>query len=710
MATTFKDYENGDILYAADMNSITNAINAAEENIAVAQTNIHTHSNKDVLDGITAEDITKLDSLSNYDDTEIKADIAALETEIENKVDAVSGKGLSSNDYTDADKTSVTASAELLAEVTELASGGGGGGTALTPVWTPPKNGNITGTAYSNPDDSADLRNWCLIFYDKFPTEVQFDAVDLPVYTSDTTHPVKVEANVVDDSLITFNTPYVNLPHTYTATVSGDDINTSQSGNLRAEFSQAITVPVGKCLVFAIYQGEDPATQSSIYKTLNFRYTIDNQDYTNTTADFVLDEAGEQYTKTAIHTTTADACLKKLWQRADATMNVWSMTILWNENAYSPGFILYKETEVPAGDRLLKWEALNGGLPASKVTDNSIGDSKITDERPSGLYLPSKLYGVTGTELNVYYDSIIPDRRLSHYFRVEGDNGVALDECWRADTTGAATKTLRFSVYNPRFEQEYSQEVALKVKADTINGDTKTLVVGDSIIANGSHNGMITYALQQKNSHIVTIGTQGAEGNRHEGRPGWTLANFVSAGSPFYIGGKVDFGAYMTNNGFSGCAIVLFQLGINDVLSLNAYTTVGQLVQNNIGYYDTLIASIHEYDPDIKVGICTTSAIPASESLSLSYPGEGFSTWKFKQQLHEYGMGIMEEYAGREDENIFIVPFRNNIDPDDHFPAVTEDKNAHSDTQVKRQNNLHPTDDGYSALADALYAFVVNNS
>ena len=644
-------FADGDILYAADMNQITGAIN------------------------------------------EVSSQTGSVSAEL----DTVSA--------------SAAASAAILAEVTEPASGGGGG-TALTPVWTPPKNGNITGTAYSNPDDSADLRNWCLIFYDKFPTGMQFDAVDLPVYTSDTAHPVKVEANVVDDSLITFNTPYVNLPHTYTATVSGDDINTSQSGNLRAEFSQTITVPVGKCLVFAVYQGEDPATQSSIYKTLNFRYTIDNQDYTNNTADFVLDEAGEQYTKTdtAVNTTTADSCLKKLWQRSDATMNPYSLTILWNETAYSPGFILYKETEVPAGDRLLKWEALNGGLPASKVTDNSIGDSKITDERPSGLYLPPTLYGVTGTELNVYYDSIIPDRCLSHYFRVEGDNGVALDECWRADTTGAATKTLRFSVYNPRFEQEYSQEVALKVKADAINGDTKTLVVGDSIIANGSHNGMITYALQQKNSHIVTIGTQGAEGNRHEGRPGWTLANFASAGSPFYIGGKVDFEAYMTNNGFSGCAIVLFQLGINDVLSLNAYTTVGQLVQNNISYYDTLIASIHEYDPDIKVGICTTSAIPASESLSLSYPGEGFSTWKFKQQLHEYGMGILEEYAGREDENIFIVPFRNNIDPDDHFPAVTEDKNAHSDTQVKRQNNLHPTDDGYSALADALYAFVVNNS
>ena len=187
-------FADGDILYAADMNQITGAIN------------------------------------------EVSSQTGSVSAEL----DTVSA--------------SAAASAAILAEVTEPASGGGGG-TALTPVWTPPKNGNITGTAYSNPDDSADLRNWCLIFYDKFPTGMQFDAVDLPVYTSDTAHPVKVEANVVDDSLITFNTPYVNLPHTYTAAVTGDDINTSQSGNLRAEFSQTITVPVGKCLVFAVYQG-----------------------------------------------------------------------------------------------------------------------------------------------------------------------------------------------------------------------------------------------------------------------------------------------------------------------------------------------------------------------------------------------------------------------------------------------------------------------
>lgn len=56
--------------------------------------------------GLSSNDFTttekeKLASLENYDDTAIKSDIDALQN---NKVDKVSGKGLSTNDYTTAEK------------------------------------------------------------------------------------------------------------------------------------------------------------------------------------------------------------------------------------------------------------------------------------------------------------------------------------------------------------------------------------------------------------------------------------------------------------------------------------------------------------------------------------------------------------------------------------------------------------------------------
>ena len=69
----------------------------------------HSHDNKTVLDETTAsyttEEKTKLAGLSNYDDTEVKASITALQN---GKVDKENGKGLSTNDFTNAEKTKLS--------------------------------------------------------------------------------------------------------------------------------------------------------------------------------------------------------------------------------------------------------------------------------------------------------------------------------------------------------------------------------------------------------------------------------------------------------------------------------------------------------------------------------------------------------------------------------------------------------------------------
>ena len=69
----------------------------------------HSHSNKTILDNTTASyttaDKNKLDGLSNYNDSAIKQDITDLEN---NKVDKVTGKGLSTNDFTGDYVTQVT--------------------------------------------------------------------------------------------------------------------------------------------------------------------------------------------------------------------------------------------------------------------------------------------------------------------------------------------------------------------------------------------------------------------------------------------------------------------------------------------------------------------------------------------------------------------------------------------------------------------------
>lgn len=81
----------------------------------VKTTDLTTELNKkvDKVEGkslISDTEITRLASVNNYDDTKIKADIAkkadttTVNTALEGKVDKITGKGLSTNDYTTAEK------------------------------------------------------------------------------------------------------------------------------------------------------------------------------------------------------------------------------------------------------------------------------------------------------------------------------------------------------------------------------------------------------------------------------------------------------------------------------------------------------------------------------------------------------------------------------------------------------------------------------
>ncbi|MDE6835021.1 MAG: hypothetical protein K2J39_12375 [Ruminococcus sp.] len=87
------------------LKEISDWIESHEDSAAAMNTAINNKVDKITGKGLSTNDFTttlknKLDGLSNYDDTKIKSDISANTTAIGNKVDKVSGKGLSTNDFT----------------------------------------------------------------------------------------------------------------------------------------------------------------------------------------------------------------------------------------------------------------------------------------------------------------------------------------------------------------------------------------------------------------------------------------------------------------------------------------------------------------------------------------------------------------------------------------------------------------------------------
>ena len=125
--------------YNTNAESLINKIAGVESKNTEQDTNIANKVDKEAGKGLSSNDYTdaekeKLASLSNYNDTEIKADITGIksknteqDTNIANKVDKEAGKGLSSNDYTDAEKEKLASlsnynDTEIKADITGIKS------------------------------------------------------------------------------------------------------------------------------------------------------------------------------------------------------------------------------------------------------------------------------------------------------------------------------------------------------------------------------------------------------------------------------------------------------------------------------------------------------------------------------------------------------------------------------------------------------------
>ena len=125
------------------------------------------------------------------------------------------------------------------------------------------------------------------------------------------------------------------------------------------------------------------------------------------------------------------------------------------------------------------------------------------------------------------------------------------------------------------------------VKNILLIGDSETEGVLNNSGVRGSESGTFPYANELKRllqttdgspkgvglTNVRLIGTRNTVNGRHEGYGGRTTISFLNNGSPFYIGGKIDFDAYLQQDkvyddvSHKGVDIIYILLGANDKTS-----------------------------------------------------------------------------------------------------------------------------------------------
>lgn len=179
-------------------------------------------------------------------------------------------------------------------------------------------------------------------------------------------------------------------------------------------------------------------------------------------------------------------------------------------------------------------------------------------------------------------------------------------------------------------------------------------------------------------------------------------------GNPFWIGGQINFPAYLAQYSFATPDWVIIQLGINDVFGQSSDAGAISLATSYFNQLDGLITSIKAAGAGVKVGLMIPS--PPSydqDSFALS---EALNTtrYRFKRNIVLWAKTLIAKYAAQEANRVYVIPSNVNLDVVNNMHrAGSTLVNSRSTVYVTRQSNaVHPAAEGYRQLGDAVWAFL----
>lgn len=223
------------------------------------------------------------------------------------------------------------------------------------------------------------------------------------------------------------------------------------------------------------------------------------------------------------------------------TNNTWDST--WTLASQSTGYgqpslkLLYESltTRSLRNAKDITYANTTSGLAASTVQSAIDALSNPVTFAPE-LIVPLNIYGTIGLEMNLYFNNIFLNDYRDYLLDITCTVGTQQEERWTFTPTSAVDTTLTLQVRDKRTTVLVnSVTIGVKVAASTNNAGTKkVMVIGDSLTSANTTTQTLLDIAATDSMAITLLGTLGTAPNKHEGRGGWSIANYTGAGATYY--------------------------------------------------------------------------------------------------------------------------------------------------------------------------------
>lgn len=361
---------------------------------------------------------------------------------------------------------------------------------------------------------------------------------------------------------------------------------------------------------------------------------------------------------------------------------------------------------------------LEDGDTLSESTLHSLVDSTMDVPR---IVTADKIWAVKDETLQLFKRGLVecPDpRKFSIRFSGAADAYFQRNRYFHIPpTVNAEHTTFKIDVVNAAGVIVATQTTNLEVvtAVGQPSSDTRVLIIGDSLTANGSaawvteFNRLLTGSggspAGKAYSNITLIGTQGTGANLHEGHVGQTWQfHATPATSPFANAGgtALDFDYYCTDNSFAGIEQVYILLGWNTI-----GTTAKPLASDwatDVSYANTLIAAILADFPSAKITLLSLQC-PA-----LDVPYGNRDQYTLTRSVFGHKLAMKSIADGVHSASVDWIDLASQFDSDYNFPYSATAVNSRSaTTELVASDYVHPATDGYEQIADACYRHFIGN-